>query len=178
MSKILSVAQKKLHSHLRGKGGRGSDGAITVYHRGATKYRRVYRRINFKVENNTDNTEAVILSLHYDPNRTSNIAFVYYSTGYCSYMIAAEGVRIGSTFFLGGSPEKLEEAFTIGAYLPLKLLPIGFVVHNVELEPSAGGKICRAAGSYAVILKKTGSKVLIKLPSGWNMWLNEECLPH
>jgi len=163
MSKILSVTQKKLHWRLHGKGGRGSEGAITVYHRGATKYRRIYRRINFKVENNI---EAVVLSLHYDSNRTSNLAFVYYSTGYCSYMIAAEGIRVGSTFFLGGFPEKLEEVFTIGAYLPLRLLPIGFVVHNVELEPSTGGKICRAAGSYAVILKKTNYKVLLKLPSG------------
>lgn len=166
MSKILFVAQKKLHSRLYGKGGRGNAGNITVYHRGATKYKRIYRYINFKAENNT---EAVVLALQYDPNRTSNIAFVYYSTGYCSYILAAEGLRVGSTLFLGSLPEKLEEVFTIGAYLPLKLLPIGFVVHNIELEPFIGGKICRSAGTYAVILKKTSDKVLIKLPSGWNM---------
>jgi large subunit ribosomal protein L2 len=163
MSRILSVAQKKLHSRLYGNGGRGSAGTITVYHRGATKYKRVYRYINFRAENNT---EAVVLALQYDPNRTSNIAFVYYLTGYCSYILAAEGLRIGSTLFLGNSPEKLEEVFTIGAYLPLKLLPIGFVVHNVELAPTCGGKVCRSAGTYAVILKKTNAKVLIKMPSG------------
>jgi len=163
MSKILSLAQKKLHRRLYGRGGRGSAGTITVYHRGATKYKRVYRYINFKAENNT---EAVILSLQYDSNRTSNIAFVYYSSGYCSYILAAEGLRVGSTIFVGDLPEKLEEAFTIGACLPLKLLPIGFVVHNVELEPFTGGKICRSAGTYAVVLKKTGIRVLVKLPSG------------
>jgi large subunit ribosomal protein L2 len=163
MSTILSVAQKKLRSRLYGKGGRGSAGTITVYHRGATKYKRVYRYINFKAENNT---EAVVLTLKYDPNRTSNIAFVYYLTGYCSYTLAAEGLRVGSTFFLGDLPEKLEEVFTIGAYLPLKLLPIGFVVHNIELGPLSGGKVCRSAGTYAVILKKTNAKVLVKLPSG------------
>jgi len=163
MSKILSAAQKKLHNRLHGTGGRGSAGNITVYHRGATKYKKIYRRVNFM---SGVNTEGVVLSLHYDPNRTSNVAFVYYLTGYCSYILAAEGLKIGSTFFLGDNPKKLEEVFTIGAYLPLRLLPIGFVVHNVELEPTGGAKICRSAGVYAIILKKTGSKVLIKLPSG------------
>lgn len=163
MFKILSAARKKLHNRLHGIGGRGSAGTITVYHRGATQYKRIYRYINFKPENNT---EGVVLSLHYDSNRTSNIAFVYYLTGHCSYILATEGFKIGSTFFLGNAPEKLDEVFTIGACLPLKLLPIGFVVHNIELEPERGSKICRSAGVYAVVLKKSSSKVLIKLPSG------------
>lgn len=163
MSRILSVAQKKLHNRLYNKGGRGSAGNITVYHRGSAKYKRIYRYINFKAERNT---EAVVLALKYDPNRTSNIAFVYFLTGYCSYILAAEGLRVGSTLFLGDLPEKLEEVFTIGAYLPLKLLPIGFVIHNIELAPFSGGKVCRSAGSHAIILKKTSAKVLIKLPSG------------
>jgi len=107
--------------------------------------------------------------LHYDPIRTAYIALVYYLTGYCTYILAPEGLRIGSTLFSGDSPDKLEEAFTIGACLPLRLLPIGFIIHSIELEPNKGAKLCRAAGTYATILKKSGTKVLLKLRSGWNM---------
>lgn len=160
--KVLTIVQKKLCSRLLNNGGRGHLGNITVYHRGALGHRRLYRYINFAV---SQNVEAVVLAITYDPNRTANIALVYYLSGFCSYIIAAEGLRIGSTIFLGSLPPNIDDAFAIGSALPLKLLPIGFVVHNFELAPGQGGKVCRSAGSFALILKKTSSKVLLKLKS-------------
>lgn len=173
MLKTLSAVQKQLCSRLYNKGGRGHSGNITVYHRGALRHRRLYRYLNFKV---ADNMEAVVLKISYDPNRTANIALVYYLSGSCGYILAAEGLRVGSTIFSGLSPEKLDDTFAIGSVLPLKLLPIGFVIHNIEALPGKGAKLCRAAGTYATILKKLNFKVLIRLRSGWNMWLSENCI--
>jgi large subunit ribosomal protein L2 len=163
LSKVLAIVQKKLRNRLYNKGGRGHSGNITVFHRGALKHRRSYRYVNFK---SFENVEAVVLKLMYDPGRTANIALVYYLSGFCGYIIAAEGLRVGSTIFSGFVPPNVEDAFAVGSVLPLKLLPIGFVVHNIELEPGHGSKVCRAAGSSATILKKVDSRVLLKLRSG------------
>lgn len=163
MSKILAIVQKKLRSRLFNKGGRGHSGNITVYHRGALGHRKLYRYINFVTPLNV---EAVVLKIAYDPNRTANIALVYYLAGFCGYIIAAEGLRIGSTIFSGFLPPKLDEAFAVGSVLPLRLLPIGFIVHNIEIEPGHGAKVCRAAGSFATVLKKIGGRALLKLKSG------------
>ena len=163
LSKLLAVVQKKLRSRLHSNGGRSHSGIITVRHRGALGHRKVYRYITFVA---TLNVEAVVLSIEYDPNRTANIALLYYLSGYCGYIVAAEGLKIGSTIFSGYLPPKLEDAFAVGSVLPLKLLPIGFVVHNIEIAPGQGAKICRSAGTFATILKKLDEKVLLKLKSG------------
>jgi large subunit ribosomal protein L2 len=163
LSKLLTIVQKRLRSRLYNKGGRGHSGKITVFHRGALKHRRSYRYVNFT---SFENVEAVVLALFVDPNRTAKVALVYYLSGFCGYVIAAEGLRKGSTLFFGSAPSSIEDAFAIGSVLPLKLLPIGFVVHNIELEPGHGSKICRAAGSFATILKRLNNKVLLKLNSG------------
>lgn len=162
MSKILAAAERLFRMRLYNKGGRNSSGVITVYHRGSLGRRRLYRFINFK---SMDNTEGVVLSFNYDPIRTAPLAFVYYLSGCCGYIISTDGLRIGSTFFSGNNPEKLDEVFTLGAQLTLKLLPVGFIIHNVELKPNSGSKLCRAASSYAIVLKKLDNKVLVKLPS-------------
>jgi len=162
MPNILTSVQRRFRVRLFNKGGRNAGGVITVYHRGSLGRKRVYRFINFKP---VLNIEGVVLSFNYDPNRTASIAFVYYLNGYCSYIIATDGLRVGSTFFSGNTPEKLDEAFSVGSQLTLKLLPVGFIIHSVELEPFGGAKICRSAGSHAVILKKFNDRVLIKLPS-------------
>ncbi len=163
LSKLLTIVQKKLRSRLYNKGGRGHSGNITVYHRGSLGHRKIYRYINFTCQ---ENVEAVVLRLIYDPNRTANIALLYYLSGFCGYIIAAEGLKVGSTIFSGRAPSNVEEAFAVGSILPLKLLPIGFVIHNIELNPQQGSKICRAAGSFATILKRSEPYVLIKLKSG------------
>lgn len=162
-SKTLSIVQKKLRIRLYNKGGRSNSGRITVFHRGALGHKKSYRHINFKA---FENVEAVVLKIVQDPSRTANIALVYYLSGFCSYIIAAEGLKVGSTIFSGFLPPNIEDAFAVGSILPLKLLPIGFVIHNVEIKPGHGSKICRAAGSFSTILKKIDSRVLIKLRSG------------
>ena len=172
-SKLLAIVQKKLRSRLNSNGGRGHLGNITVRHRGALSHRRVYRYITFVAPLNV---EAVVLNVEYDPNRTASIALLYYLSGYCGYIVAAEGLKIGSTIFSGYLPPKIEDAFAVGSVLPLKLLPIGFVVHNVEVAPGQGAKLCRSAGASATILKKVDEKVLLKLKSGWNIWISENCL--
>lgn len=165
-SKLLTIVQKKLRSRLYNKGGRNHSGKITVFHRGALGHRRSYRYVNFTA---FENVEAVVLKLLYDPSRTAHIALVFYLSGFCGYIIAAEGLRVGSTIFCGSLPSSVEDAFAVGSVLPLKLLPIGFVVHNIEIEPGHGSKICRSAGSFSTILKKVGSRVLLKFRSGWSM---------
>jgi len=162
MNRLLVAVQKQLRSRLCSTGGRGNTGRITVRHRGALGNRHLYRYINF---GSLDNIEGVVLSFQYDPSRTAYLALIYYLSGYCAYIIAPQGLKVGSTLFIGDAPAKLDEVFVIGTRLPLKLLPVGFVVHNIELAPQRGGKLCRSAGTYAVILKKTGDKVLIKLRS-------------
>lgn len=166
LSELLAIVQKKLRSRLNSNGGRGHSGNITVRHRGALGHRRVYRYITFIAPLNV---EAVVLGVEYDPNRTANIALLYYLSGHCGYIVAAEGLRIGSTIFSGYLPPKLDDAFAVGSVLPLKLLPIGFVVHNIEIAPGQGAKLCRSAGASATILKKLDDRVLLKLRSGWNI---------
>ena len=162
LSKLLAVVQKKLRSRLNSNGGRGHSGNITVRHRGSLGHRRIYRYINFIAPLNV---EAVVLNIEYDPNRNANVALLYYLSGYCGYIIAAEGLKIGSTIFSGFLPPVIEDAFAVGSVLPLKLLPIGFVVHNIEIAPGQGAKLCRSAGASATILKKLEDKVLLKLKS-------------
>lgn len=163
MSTNTSATLRKFRARLFNTGGRGSSGNITVYHRGGLGHKRSYRYINFF---DAADSEAIVLWLSYDPNRTCKIAFVYYFTGFCSYILATEGLRVGSTIFSGSNPDKLDDAFVVGSWLPLKLMPIGFIVNNVELKPYNGGKLCRAGGSYAVILKKSAFRVLIRVKSG------------
>jgi len=162
-SKLLAIVQKKLRARVYSKGGRGHHGGITAYHRGALKHRKIYRYINFLAPLNV---EGVVLKILYDPNRTASIALLYYLSGFCGYIIAAEGLKVGSTIFSGVLPPKVEDAFAVGSVLPLRLLPIGFVVHNLEIAPGRGAKLCRAAGSSAVILKRLSNRVLLKLRSG------------
>ena len=162
-SKILTIVQRKLRSRLYNQGGRSHSGRITVFHRGSLNHKRVYRYVNFTA---FENVEAVVLKLTYDPNRSARVALIYYLSGFCGYIIAAEGLRVGSTIFFGSLPPSVEDAFAVGSVLPLKLLPIGFVIHNIELEPGHGSKICRSAGSFSTILKKFNNRVLVKLKSG------------
>ncbi len=137
-----------------------------MYHRGSLGHRKIYRYVSF---NAIKEVEGVVLKLVYDPNRTAFLALMYYLNGFCGFVIAAEGLKVGSTIFSGFLPPNVEDAFAVGSVLPLRLLPIAFVIHNVEFAPGHGSKICRAAGSSATILKKGGSRVLLKFRSGWSM---------
>ena len=139
-------------------GGRNNQGKITVRHIGGG-VRRKYRLIDFK--RNKDGIEGRVASIEYDPNRSANIALINYADGEKRYIIAPLNLKVG---------DKIESGFgadiKIGNALPLENIPVGTTVHNVELNPGAGAKMARSAGSSVQILGKEGKYVIIRLKSG------------
>ena len=149
--KALTVTLKK-HS------GRNSRGKITVRHRGGG-YRPKYRIIDFK--RNKDGIPGKVATIEYDPNRTARIALIVYADGEKSYIIAPNGLKVGQTVVSGSgvAPE-------VGNSLPLSEIPLGTLIHNIELYPGQGAAMARSAGSYAQLLAREGKFAIIKLPSG------------
>src|SRR3989338_398312 len=139
-------------------GGRNAHGHITSYHRGGGHKRRI-RLVDFKRA--THGSEATVQSVEYDPNRTTWLALIAYPNGEKSYILAPDGLKVGHTVASGESVE-----VKIGNHLPLRNIPEGTPIHNVELEPGQGGKLVRSAGSLARILAKENEFAHIKLPSG------------
>lgn len=146
------LATKKKHA------GRNSYGRITVRHRGGGN-RRKYRIIDFK--RRKDDMVATVIGIEYDPNRTANIALIEYADGERAYILAPRGLTDGDTVVSG---ERVD--IKVGNSLPLANIPVGTVVHNIELNPGQGGKIAKAAGNYAQLMAKEGRYAHIKLPSG------------
>ncbi len=139
-------------------GGRNLYGHITCYHHGGGHKRRL-RLVDFKrVKRGTD---AKVLTIEYDPNRTSRIALIEHSDGVKSYILAPQGLQVGETVSSG---EKAE--VKIGNHLPLRCIPEGTPIHNIELEPGCGGRMVRSAGSSAHIMAKENEYAHVKLPSG------------
>merc|ERR1712110_1352704 len=137
--KSLLITSKKIS-------GRNNTGKITVKHRGGGHKRRI-RIIDFK--RNKENIPAKVYSIEYDPNRTARIALLNYYDGYKSYIIAPEGLKIGDIILSGkNSP------INIGNTLPLNNIPIGTIIHNIEIKPKKGGSIARSAGCYAQLLAR------------------------
>ncbi len=146
------LASKKKHA------GRNSQGKITVRHKGGGN-RQKYRIIDFK--RIKDGIPATVKAIEYDPNRSANIALICYADGLKSYIIAPEGLKVGMTVMNG--PEA--EART-GNCLPLENVPIGALVHNIELHPGKGGQMVRSAGNSAQLMAKEGKYATLRLPSG------------
>jgi large subunit ribosomal protein L2 len=158
---------KKLTLPLRHSDGRSSCGRITSYHRGGGAKRK-YRLVSFK--RLILDIPAFFRRLEYDPNRSSLIALVCYANGVISYVLASEGMFLGSSFF---STLGYYGDYTSGSSLLLKNFPIGSFVHNVELMLGKGGKLVRSAGSYAQILKRVAlNHVILKLKSGEHRIIN------
>lgn len=149
--------EKSLTTSLNKVSGR-SGGKITVRHHGG-RVKRLYRKIDFKRDKK--NIEARVVSIEYDPNRTANIALLYYKDGEKRYIIAPNELKIGELLIAGQNAEP-----KIGNALPLSAMPIGTVVHNVELTPGRGGQLARSAGTYATLAAKEGDFAHLKLPSG------------
>ncbi|MGM0431462.1 MAG: 50S ribosomal protein L2 [Spirochaetota bacterium] len=148
-------------SLLKGTGkhaGRGAGGRISVRRRGGG-HKRKYRAIDFK--RNKLDIPAKIVSIEYDPNRSANIALVAYSDGEKRYILAPKGTKIGDQIISG---ERVP--LTIGNALPLKNIPLGMQVHNVEMQRGKGGQLVRTAGAVATVVAKEGDFVTLKLPSG------------
>jgi len=139
-------------------GGRNMHGHVTSYHRGGGHKRRI-RVIDFK--RGKHDVQAVVQSIEYDPNRTARIALIEYADGEKQYMLAPDGLKVGQAISSGENVE-----VKVGNHLPLKNIPEGTPVHNVELEPGRGGRLARSAGSLARILAKENGYAHIKLPSG------------
>ena len=150
--------EKSLLEPLQKRGGRNNRGRITAYHRGGGA-RRMYRRIDFK--RRKDGVPATVKSIEYDPNRTTRIALLHYADGEKSYILAPVNLTVGDKVQSGADAE-----IAPGNTLPLRNIPTGTVVHNLELTPGRGGQLVRGAGTGAQVLSREGAYVLIRLPSG------------
>lgn len=138
--------------------GRNSTGQITVRHQGARE-KRFYRQIDWKRDKR--DIRGVVEALEYDPNRSANLALVKYDDGNRRYILAPEGVKVGSSINAGESAP-----LTIGSALPLKTIPVGTIVHAIEIIPGKGAQMIRGAGTGAVVMGAEEAYVLVKLPSG------------
>ncbi len=149
--------EKSLTQPLNKKGGRNNTGRITVRHRGGGAKRK-YRVIDFK--RNKDNIPGKVATIEYDPNRSAYIALINYVDGEKRYIIASKGLKVGDEIISGENVD-----IKLGNALPLASIPVGTVVHNVELSPGKGGQIARSAGTSARILGREGKYVLLSLAS-------------
>jgi len=150
--------EKSLLKPLRKSGGRNSKGRMTMRYIGGG-HKRMYRMLDFK--RNKDGIPAKVATIEYDPNRSARIALLIYADGEKRYMLAPNGLNIGQEVIsgVGVAPE-------IGNSLPLGDIPLGTIVHNIELRPGQGGAMARSAGTYAQIVSREGRYAIIKLPSG------------
>ena len=150
--------EKSLTESLKRKGGRNSRGIITVRHRGGGAAKR-YRIIDFK--RNKDGIPAKVFSIEYDPNRSANIALLHYADGEKRYILAPNGLKVGDMVESGP-----EADIVIGNALPLANIPVGTMVHNIELKAGKGGQLVRTAGAEAQLMAKEGKFAQLRLPSG------------
>ena len=153
-----STPEKSLLQPLKKHAGRNNNGRITVRHQGGG-HKRQYRVIDFK--RNKDNVVATVQTIEYDPNRSANIALVHYEDGVKAYILAPKGLQVGMKLVSGP-----EADIKIGNTLPLENIPVGTVIHNIEMKPGKGGQLIRSAGTSAQVLGKEGKYVLIRLNSG------------
>jgi len=150
--------EKSLLAPMKSKAGRNNNGRITVRHHGGGVKRR-YRIVDFK-RNKTD-IPAKVQAIMYDPNRTCNLALIAYADGEKAHILAPLGLKAGDTII-----SSVEADITPGNSKLLSNIPLGTLVHNIELHPGAGGQMARSAGSYAQVMAKEGDSVLLRLPSG------------
>ncbi len=159
---------KPLTEPLTKSGGRNNKGEITVWWRGGG-HKRTYRVIDFKRDKS--NIPAKVLTIEYDPNRSSRIALVCYADGEKRYILQPDGLKVGDTIIAGDSVDILP-----GNALPLKSIPLGTLVHNVELRPGKGAQIARSAGATVQVVAKEGRYVSLKMPSSEVRRIHCECL--
>ncbi len=153
-----STPEKSLLVSLNKNAGRNNQGKITVRHHGGGS-RRKYRIIDFK--RRKDGVPAQVMTIEYDPNRTANIALICYADGQKSYILAPNGLTVGTSLMNGETAE-----IKVGNCLPLQNIPVGTQVHNVELYPGKGGQLVRSAGNSAQLMAKEGKYATLRLPSG------------
>ena len=150
--------EKSLLAPLPKKAGRNNQGKITVRHHGGG-HKKQYRIIDFK--RNKDNVPAKVATIEYDPNRSANIALLHYVDGEKRYIIAPKELQVGQILVSGETAD-----IKVGNALPLANIPVGTLIHNIELKPGKGGQLVRSAGASAQVLGKEGKYVLVRLKSG------------
>ncbi|AZU59913.1 50S ribosomal protein L2 [Neobacillus mesonae] len=162
-----STPEKSLLAPLSKKGGRNNQGKLTVRHQGGG-HKRQYRIIDFK--RNKDGIPGRVATIEYDPNRSANIALINYADGEKRYILAPKNLQVGMEVMAGP-----EADIKVGNALPLANIPVGTVVHNIELKPGKGGQLVRSAGTSAQVLGKEGKYVLVRLTSGEVRMILAEC---
>ena len=162
-----SEPEKRLVEGLTKSGGRNAYGRITSRHRGGGAKRR-YRRVDFK--RLKDGIPARVATIEYDPNRSAYIALLHYADGDKRYILAPRRLQVGAT--VGSGPEA---DITVGNCLPLRNIPTGTIVHNVELTPGRGGQMGRSAGTEIQVVAKDGGRATLRLPSGETRTVSVEC---
>ncbi len=163
-----NIPEKSLVVKIKKSGGRNDSGKMTMRYLGGG-HKRAYRLIDFKRDKK--DVPAKVATIEYDPNRTARIALLHYVDGEKRYIIAPEGLKVGQTILSGNTvaPE-------IGNTLPLQYIPLGSIIHNIELNPGQGGTIARSAGTYAQLSARDGKYAIIKLPSGESRMILATCL--
>nr|WP_314497184.1 50S ribosomal protein L2 [uncultured Peptostreptococcus sp.] len=159
--------EKSLLVNLKKNAGRNVHGKITVRHKGGGNKRK-YRLIDFK--RNKDGIPAKVATIEYDPNRTANIALLNYADGEKRYILAPVGLHVGDTILSGKGAD-----IKPGNCLELRDMPVGTLVHNIELKAGKGGQLVRTAGASAQLMAKEGTKALLRLPSGEMRYVNNNC---
>ena len=159
--------EKSLLVSLKKNSGRNAQGKITVRHRGGGN-RRKFRIIDFK--RNKDGVPAKVATIEYDPNRTANIALLHYADGEKRYILAPVGLEVGTTVLSGPTAD-----IKPGNAMALKDIPVGTVIHNIELKAGKGAQLVRSAGVSAQLMAKEGKKALLRLPSGEMRFVSIEC---
>lgn len=172
---FLIKRAKRLHAGWSQTGGRNSSGHITSYKKGSFRYKRVYRFIDFWRRLTAD---AFVIAFDKDNFRTTKLALVFYQTGYLSYIVLPEGFAIGDKIKFSNYSSEIGwtgEGSFLGHAFPLKHISDGLLVFNIELWPLKGAQLCRAAGTYGIIVARRNGFVTVKLRSGWKLVLSESC---
>jgi large subunit ribosomal protein L2 len=162
-----STPEKNLLVPIKRTGGRNSNGRVTSRHMGGG-HKRFYRIIDFK--RNKDNVPAIVAAIEYDPNRSARIALLHYVDGEKRYILAPKNLKVGDRIESG---EKVD--IRVGNTMPLKNIPIGTDIHNIELRAGKGGQMARSAGAYAVLAAREGFYATLKMPSGEIRKVRVEC---
>lgn len=159
--------EKSLIVTLKKNSGRNNQGKITVRHRGGGATKK-YRIIDFK--RLKDDVPAKVAAIEYDPNRSANIALLSYADGEKRYILHPNGLKVGDTVVSGSQVD-----IKVGNAMPLMNMPVGTVVHNIEMKAGKGGQLVRAAGNSAQLMAKEGKYALLRLPSGETRYVRKEC---
>ena len=163
-----TTPEKSLLMKIAKTSGRNNTGRITCRHKGGG-VKKSYRIIDFKREK--FGVPATVKTIEYDPNRNVRISLVYYADGEKRYILTPEGLNVGDVIVSG-----TDAAIQTGNALPLDLIPLGTIVHNIEMTPGRGAKLVRSAGNFAQVMAKEGNYVTVKLPSGEMRMIRKECM--